>query len=102
MRNMQEKLGNLGKHLSICFKTEENQESLCRDGRSHTDFWPAVRQTTECANYNIIKNRKYFSIHYPPIYRRALPCEGSQASPLCPSGKSSVKVSEYGVLVELY
>jgi hypothetical protein len=24
----------LGNHLSICLKTEENQENLCRDGRS--------------------------------------------------------------------
>jgi hypothetical protein len=23
-----------GNHLSICLKTEENQENLCRDGRS--------------------------------------------------------------------
>jgi hypothetical protein len=23
----------LGNHLSICLKTEENQENLCRDGR---------------------------------------------------------------------
>ena len=25
---------NLGNHLSICFQAQENQESLCRGGRS--------------------------------------------------------------------
>jgi hypothetical protein len=61
----------LGNHLSICLKTEENQENLCRDGRSQDlpdAYWllslclsPSSKDCLRNCHWPLTKQRLYMT-----------------------------------------